>query len=64
MERKIVYSFTDAEIKEAVYKFKNNYPLDSTELIALVCGAEKWIEFKEECKADPSYQWGYGHCYY
>lgn len=64
MERKITYSFTDEEIKEAVDKFKNNCPLNSIELIALVCGAEKWIEFKEECKADPSYQWGYGHCYY
>jgi len=64
MERTITYSFTDEEIKEAVDKFKNNCPLNSIELIALVCGAEKWIEFKEECKADPSYQWGYGHCYY
>jgi len=64
MERKITYSFTDEETKEAVDKFKNNCPLNSIELIALVCGAEKWIEFKEECKADPSYQWGYGHCYY
>lgn len=64
MERKITYSFTDAEIKEAVDKFKNNCLLDSIELLALVCGAEKWIEFKEECEADPSYQWGYGHYHY
>ncbi len=64
MERKIIYTFTDTEIEEAVYKFKNNYSLNSTELLALAAGAEKWVEFKKECKADPSYQWGYGHCYY
>ena len=64
MEKEIIYTFTDEEMADAVYKVKNGLELEGMDILALACGAEKWIDFKEECKMDPSYQWGYGHTSY
>ena len=64
MKREIIYSFTDDEIRYAIYKVTNGMQLDEYDARALVYGAEKWVEFKDECSKDPSYQWGYGHTYY
>lgn len=64
MEKKITYTFTDDEIDYAVYLATHGRKLDRNDVQALIYGAEKWVEFKKECKKDPSYQWGYGHTYY
>lgn len=64
MNIEITYTFTDDEIAEAVYKANHNSSLTLTDLKALIYGSQQWINFKEECKTDPSYQWGCGHVYY
>ena len=63
MKIELNYTFTDEEILNAIYKFQNGRDLNTFDSLAIVYGATQWINFKEECKADPSYQWGYGHTY-
>lgn len=62
--KKIIYVFTELEVEDAIDKFQNQQQLDNKDIAKLAYGAEKWIAFKKECQADPSYQWGYGHLYY
>ena len=63
MKVELNYIFTDEEISNALYKFKQGKELDVFDNLAIVYGAAQWVNFKEECKADPSYRWGYGHTY-
>lgn len=63
MKVETIYTFTEQEIKDAIYKVKNGRQVNAVDVLALTYGAEKWVDFKEECYADPSYQWGYGHSY-
>ena len=63
MKIELNYIFTDEEISNALYKFKQGKELDILDNLGIVYGAAQWVNFKEECKAYPSYQWGYGHTY-
>ena len=64
MKIETTYTFTDDEIKAAYDKFEERKSLTELDLLALINGAKKWIELKEACQKDPSYQWGCGHIIY
>lgn len=66
MKKEIIinYIFTDNEIREALDKVSSGMALTDIEARAIIAGAKKWIDFKDECEKDSSYQWGYGYTYY
>lgn len=64
MESKVIKNFTDYEIKEVLYKIEHGHYINQEDIEILVYASKKWLEFKEECKSDPSYQWGYGNIHY
>lgn len=57
-------TYTTEDIEYVLFKVERGEPLTRSDVQALIYGSQKWVDFKKECNADPSYQWGYGHIYY
>lgn len=64
MNVNINYTFSEKEVAHAIYDIEHSNTITQLDLMALIYASQKWLDMKEECRKDPSYQWGYGHIIY